>query len=275
MPFEFITRERYSALQAFALADPPTWTRLEPQSTTGDPQPGTEARVHDPLWLMGRQWQLGEFEGEDAGTPVTVRVVSSTRPVDRWAPGGQTQGRPIGSAPQDLLEPLVEREPVLVASPGLRPRAEAGAALVAALDEAGLSAHAATIVAQCPLVLDPSGHPGGAQAALDPAWLRLVRMLGDAELADAETFAAAVEGRRRPAALASAGRRGHACRVARRGRSLARLVSRGHLPGPRRRRLLDRRTPGIPLRRGRRCNRAAGAGPRRRRHRLALVRPRA
>src|SRR4051794_4928706 len=127
MPFGFITHERNSALEAFALADPPTWTRLEPQSTTGDPQPGTEARVHDPLWLIGRQWQLGELEGEDAGTPVTVRVVSSTRSVDRWAPAGQTQGRPIGSAPQDLLEPIVEREPVVVASPGLRPRAEAGA----------------------------------------------------------------------------------------------------------------------------------------------------
>ena len=193
MAFDFITRDRFSALEALALADPPTWTRLEPQSTAGDPRPGIEARVHDPLWMMGRQWQLGEFEGEDAGTPVTVRVVSRTCAVDRWAPAGTTQGQPLGSAPQDLLEPLVEREPVVVASPGLRARAEAAAALLAALDEAALSAHRAVIVTQCPLDLDPLAHPDGANAALDPQWLRLTRLLGDAPLADAETLAAALE----------------------------------------------------------------------------------
>src|SRR5262249_14752924 len=43
-------------LKAIAL-DPPAWTRLEPQSVTGDPTPGLEARVHDPLWALARQWQ--------------------------------------------------------------------------------------------------------------------------------------------------------------------------------------------------------------------------
>lgn len=193
MASDFITKERFTALDTFALANPPSWTRLEPQSVTGDPRPGIEARVHDPLWMLGRQWQLGEFEGEDAGSPMTVRIVSRTRAIDRWAPAGDVQGRPIGNAPQDLLEPFVEREPVAVASPGLRPRAEAGAALLAALDEAGLTAHRASIVATCPLDLDPRAHPGGEHAALDPQWLRLVRMLDAAAMADAETFASAVE----------------------------------------------------------------------------------
>jgi len=193
MASDFITRERFTAVDAFALAEPPTWTRLEPQSTTGDPRPGIDARVHDPLWLLARQWQLGEFQGEDAGTPVTVRVVSNTRAVDRWAPAGQRAGRPIGNAPQDLLEPFVEREPVADASPGLRPRAEAGATLLAALDEAGLGVHRASIVAECPLDLDPLAHPGGEYAARDPQWLRLVRLLGNAPMADAERFARAIE----------------------------------------------------------------------------------
>jgi hypothetical protein len=193
MASDFITNERFSALGTFALANPPSWTRLEPQSITGDPRPGIEARVHDPLWMLGRQWQLGEFEGEDAGTPLTVRVVSRTRAIDRWAPSGQDQGRAMGNAPQDVLEPFIEREPVAVASPGLRPRAEAGAALLAALAEADLVAHRASILANCPLVMDPDAHPDGAHAALDPQWLRLVRMLGAAAMADAESFANAVE----------------------------------------------------------------------------------
>src|SRR5215831_17399414 len=109
MAFDFITNNRFSAIDSFALAKPPSWTRLEPQSTLGDPRPGIEARVHDPLWLIGRQWQLGEFQGEDAGTPLTVRVTTRTRLVDRWAPlgevGADLVGRPFGKDARDLLEP--------------------------------------------------------------------------------------------------------------------------------------------------------------------------
>src|SRR6476469_218145 len=120
MPLPFISIETFKAVEAFAVLDPPSWTRLEPQSSSGDPRPGIEARVHDPLWLLARQWQLGEFEGEDAGTPLTVRVVTRTSAIDRWAPGDEAQGRAFSRERQDLLEPLVEREPVAVASPGLR-----------------------------------------------------------------------------------------------------------------------------------------------------------
>jgi len=56
--------------------DAPAWMRLEPQSVSGDPTPGIEARVHDATWLLARQWQFGEFQGEDAGTPVSVSVTS-------------------------------------------------------------------------------------------------------------------------------------------------------------------------------------------------------
>ena len=195
MPPDFITREKFSAIDTFALAKPPSWTRLEPQGTSGDPRPGVEARVHDPLWMLGRQWQLGEFEGEDAGSPLTVRVVTRTQPVDRWAPFGEedADGRPIGTAPHDLLEPLVEREPTVARSPGLRPRAEAGAALRSALDEAGLQAHGATIAARCPLDLQPLSHPDGAHASHDPQWLRLVRFLDGSTIPDAEIFCEELE----------------------------------------------------------------------------------
>src|SRR5262249_50214129 len=138
MAFAFLSTAKYPGIEAFALANPPTWTRLEPQATLGGPRPGIEACVHDPLWFIGRQWQLGEFQGEDAGTPLTVRVTTRTRLVDRWAPLGDTEadltGRPFGKDARDLLEPTVEREPAAGGPVGLRPRAESGAALLAALD---------------------------------------------------------------------------------------------------------------------------------------------
>lgn len=51
-----------------------TWVRLEPRSR--DPQllAGTEARLHDPLWLLARQWQFGELTGADAGSAITART---------------------------------------------------------------------------------------------------------------------------------------------------------------------------------------------------------
>jgi hypothetical protein len=48
------------------------WTRLEPQCSDADIGASSNARLFDPLWLMTRQWQLGEFQAEDAGSPVQV-----------------------------------------------------------------------------------------------------------------------------------------------------------------------------------------------------------
>ena len=116
----------------------PSWTRLEPQSVTGDPRPGLEARVHDPLWLLCRQWQLGELEGDDAGSPLGVEISASTGSLSRWQAGDwkAEDPKPVFDLPDGrLLEPIVEDEPGAAAGPGLRQRAEAGGVFLAALDE--------------------------------------------------------------------------------------------------------------------------------------------
>ena len=50
-----------------------TWSRIEPRNVATNIDIGYAARVHDPLWLLARQWQVGEFQGEDAGTPIVAR----------------------------------------------------------------------------------------------------------------------------------------------------------------------------------------------------------
>jgi hypothetical protein len=143
---------------AFML-EQPGWTRLEPQSLSGDPTPGLEARLHDPLWLLCRQWQLGEFAAEDAGSPVAVHVHATTTPVSGWRPGDPAAGRaPRALPPGGLLEPMVEREPTPARGPGLRDRAEAGAELVAQLADAGIDMSAGSpvltaLLKRCPLAL--------------------------------------------------------------------------------------------------------------------------
>ena len=52
-----------------------------------------EARVFDPLWLLSRQWQLGEFQGEDAATPVNARLDYTVTPVSRYSLAEDTGSR--------------------------------------------------------------------------------------------------------------------------------------------------------------------------------------
>lgn len=56
--------------------------RLEPLPPHGDLQRGFANEVADPLWMLGRQWQLGEHAGEDAGAPVAVTMAVSHTPID-------------------------------------------------------------------------------------------------------------------------------------------------------------------------------------------------
>ena len=48
-------------------------TRLETRTRNGDITDALRFRVHDALWMLTRQWQLGEFKGNDAGTAIAVK----------------------------------------------------------------------------------------------------------------------------------------------------------------------------------------------------------
>lgn len=158
------------------LLAPPGWTRLEPRSLTGEADPGIEMRVADPLWMLARQWQMGEFRGEDCGTPVSVRVEARTQALTALRPGdGADRARPVPLPPGAVFEPLVEAEPW--AEPTLRDRAEAGAALVAALAPLGWGGEA-QLLADCAFALTPREA-----ADVDPAWQLIARHHPDAEAA--------------------------------------------------------------------------------------------
>lgn len=97
------------------------------------------ARVADPLWMLTRQWQFREFDGEDAGSPLDVAYRLEGTPIVGYAAGaqpGEADFRPIDGLP---LEPLVEAEPVLHSeAPGhARANIEAGQVLLRLLDDAG------------------------------------------------------------------------------------------------------------------------------------------
>lgn len=182
MAGSFLTRIDYAAVFALG-AGSPSWTRLEPQSVTGDPTPGLEARVHDPLWLLCRQWQLGEFEGDDAGSPLGVELAVTSNQLSRWQACDWTQATPKPVLPLPagtLLEPIVEDEPAR--APGLRDRAEAGALFLAQLHDTGLDGLIPSVVDNTAFVDEPSTDP------FDTAWAPMIALLAGRAV-DAERLA--------------------------------------------------------------------------------------
>lgn len=89
-----------------------SWTRLEGRARDATMAAGLEARVHDPLWFLARQWQLGEFRGEDAGTPVKARLRAESSPLTGYLPRPPEPGSNAGLPFTDdtPLETLVQRE---------------------------------------------------------------------------------------------------------------------------------------------------------------------
>ncbi len=60
-----------------------SWVRFEPRARADDFSQGLEARIADPLWMLARQWQMGEFQGEDNGSPVRVNLEYQNTKLDR------------------------------------------------------------------------------------------------------------------------------------------------------------------------------------------------
>jgi hypothetical protein len=115
------------------------WNRIEPRARSQDMKSGLEARVHDPLWLLARQWQVGEFAGRDVGSPVSVEVTSTAAPLDRYVTGTEAV-RPYDR--RVPLEVVVERERVRPSSAAsdLRQAAEAGLHFFRLMEAAHLTA---------------------------------------------------------------------------------------------------------------------------------------
>ena len=132
--------------------------RIEPVQRAEDLRPGLAARLLDPLWLLGRQWMLGEFDGEDSATPVTVDYTLAHYPLETlYGAGGQ---RPV-----DAHSPL-ERHLEAVADPqgGWNPhkRAETAALLARMLRDDGLDEAAARVILDFPLPAEIAEEAGDA-----------------------------------------------------------------------------------------------------------------
>jgi hypothetical protein len=143
------------------------WTRLEVSTRTSDMRAGLEARTADPLWLLARQWQLGEFQGEDAGSPVIARVRARAERITHYRKGTTAPAEPLPA--QVPLEALVEREPRETAG-DRRLGAEAGQQFLRFLERHGARTARAHFLQAYPL----SAEPGPAADDATRGYLRLM-----------------------------------------------------------------------------------------------------
>lgn len=119
--------------------DPPKpaltfWNRIEPRPSTNDFVSSLRAEIHDPVWMLARQRQMGEFKGEDTGSPAYVRLsVATAKGVGKWmyTPPGATNAVEVLFADDKPMEPQLLAEPL---SPDLATRAELGQTFMDLID---------------------------------------------------------------------------------------------------------------------------------------------
>jgi hypothetical protein len=63
------------------------WNRLEARPRTASFDRALKAEIRDALWMLTKQWQMGEFRGSDAGSPVFAKLRIDTTQLTKYRPG--------------------------------------------------------------------------------------------------------------------------------------------------------------------------------------------
>lgn len=85
------------------------WNRLEGRPRTHDFQRALKAEIRDALWMLTRQWQVGEFQGDDAGSPIFAKIHMQMSRFDAYQAGTHPPKAFDYSLP---LEAQVEQRPI-------------------------------------------------------------------------------------------------------------------------------------------------------------------
>jgi len=85
------------------------WNRLEGRPRADNFDRALRNEVRDALWMLCKQWQMGEFRGDDAGSPVSAKLHLTTTRLTKYAAADQ----PVQVFENDVpLETKVEQRPI-------------------------------------------------------------------------------------------------------------------------------------------------------------------
>ena len=184
MPQEINTALKAQLISSVFRPAVTTWNRLEVRARREEFDRSLLAEVRDPLWMLCRQWQFGEFKGEDGGSTVQAKVQLETTRLNRFAvktedptAGGGEVWLPATAYTDALpLETKVEREPLL--EPGadhavgnLELRMQSGRHWVRLLRQEGLEGLKPLFVEQFPFADPMTSSDADPAKALEKAHL--------------------------------------------------------------------------------------------------------
>jgi hypothetical protein len=146
------------------------WNRLEPRPRTEAIAETLAARVRDPLWFLTRQWQFGEFQGADAGSPAFATLTFQETPLVAWQTGATPPRLLVDDAPlerQVLAEPCPDDDLSLAV--------ELGQLFESLLGEAGLGSLIRAFRGEYPV---PARSEADLKAMADQEQARFLRVCG-------------------------------------------------------------------------------------------------
>jgi hypothetical protein len=98
-----------SVLDARMLPTITRWNRLEGRPRSVDFDQSMRAEIRDPLWNLSKQWQVGEFIGEDAGSPAGASILIEQSRFAQFA-AADAPFQPLD--PGEPLETCIEQQPL-------------------------------------------------------------------------------------------------------------------------------------------------------------------
>jgi hypothetical protein len=164
------------------------FNRLEARPRTLEFNRSLRAEMRDPLWMLTRQWQFGEFQGEDAASAVTSRIAYQHESINRVALRSES---PFTYEKSEMpLETQVERERIPLT---IREKSDDevysdvlfavqwGKQLLRMLNAPGLGGHYPMYLMKFPIRVWPPPAPAGHERTVEDA--------------DAEQVGTSIEGR--------------------------------------------------------------------------------
>ncbi|MET0242956.1 MAG: hypothetical protein ABW174_05795 [Flavitalea sp.] len=106
------------------------WNRLEPRTRDNEFDKELECGVHDALWMLTRQWQMGEMQAEDTGSAIFAKVKMVSTPVTKY----KTANGPV--TPFDHSMPFEQKIETINTEKDYQAFIESGFMLLSALENA-------------------------------------------------------------------------------------------------------------------------------------------
>jgi hypothetical protein len=158
------------------------WNRLEGRPRAHEFDRALRAEVRDALWMLTRQWQMGEFIGDDAGSPLGAKVHVGTSRLESVQLGARDEAYDDGTP----LEAKVERQRVAFVRNGVKIqldlRLEIGRQWAKLLGSRGLGAYRGQYRRRYAFTMPPDDRSAAAADVYShsEAWQELAAVAGRA-----------------------------------------------------------------------------------------------